>query len=1232
MTGYRKRHTISLILAAVATFGLLMPPAALAQANPPESGRTIIANVVALDQPIVFNRLGAVTPGGMMYALRRDVVNKNTGLTEAQGGILAPGQVKLRPDKRPRPLTLRMNVGDRLQINFQNLLNPEPLLGPPLPPDPEHPGPIGPELLQPATRTTGIHVLGMHPVNSILDDGSNVGDNPSSLVAPGGQITYTIHAEREGVFLLQNTADAGSGVLSSWNFGLFGAVNVEPAGSEWYRSQVTQAEMALATANTTDDGHPVLNYDAVYLTGTYAGLPILKILNGNEIVHSDLSAIITGPGKGNFPAGQNPPNPAYPNRNRPFREFTLVFHDENEVVQAFPHFEDPAFEETLHSVRDSFAINYGSGGIGAMVIANRLGVGPMWDAVDMKYEESFLSSWVVGDPAMIVDIPANTTDNTSQLLTGPKSTKSFFPDDPSNVYHSYMNDRVKIRNLAVGKEPHIFHLHTHQWLLTPDDDNSNYLDMQAIGPGSGYTYEIAYNGSGNRNKTFGDAIFHCHFYPHFAQGMWGLWRVHDTFESGTVLDGDGRPAAGSRALPDGEIEAGTPIPGVVPLPTLAMAPLPGTATIVPGSTFTPQLPGGQISITEPDANSDGKPDRNVGFPLFIPGVAGHRAPTPPLDLVNDGGLPRHIVIGGTANKTFSPLSFAADFNAIVAKFLPEDGTSAEKAAMDFHTLLRHDTFKPDGAAATGASGFETNGLPPVAGAPFADPARTDAGGPVANPNTANRVYRAADIQLDMILNKDGWHFPQSRITTLWGDVQATLTGAKAPEPFVMRTNSGDIIDFFLTNLIPMKYRQDAFQVLTETDIMGQHMHLVKFDVLSADGSANGYNYEDGALSPEEVRERIDKIKAPGGGAFDLPDGLTAANLTAEAHPFFGATGPNGENWLGARTNIQRWYTDPLVNNAGQERIMGNSFTHDHLGPSTHQQTGLYGSLLTEPEGSQWRDSETGQIQGGEGVTPRSIGGGLTDGGPTSWRADIITSEDLGQGPTNNIDRASYREFYFEFADFQLAYREGRGGTAANPVPDIAGAVAPPPVPEAISAADVGTYSINYRNEPLALRIFDPGTGLQAVGPAGDLSLALSSNITRANPRFNAQPAFYPALTADIRPGDPFTPIARAYVNDRVKVRIQVGATEEGHNFSIHGLKWLQEYASPNSGWRNSQLMGISEQFILDTVIPPDPGQTDAADYLYSANSASEGFWNGIWGILRSYARLRNDLLPLPNNP
>ncbi len=161
----------------------------------------------------------------------------------------------------------------------------------------------------------------------------------------------------------------------------------------------------------------------------------------------------------------------------------------------------------------------------------------MKDCVECKYEEFFLTSWVLGDPAMVVDMPAGVNAKGMGVVDNPVfATKAYFPDDPSNVHHSYLNDRVKFRNLHAGpKEHHIFHLHAHQWLHTPDSDNSAYLDSQSLGPGSGYTYEIAHHGSGNRNRTPGDSIFHCHFYPHFAQGMWEFWRVHDVLETGTRM-------------------------------------------------------------------------------------------------------------------------------------------------------------------------------------------------------------------------------------------------------------------------------------------------------------------------------------------------------------------------------------------------------------------------------------------------------------------------------------------------------------------------------------------------------------------------------------------------------------------------------------------------------------------------------------------------------------------------
>lgn len=1154
----------------------------------PNCERTIKADVVAFDQPFFYNRLGAVNPAGMIYALRTDVKAKSSG-------GLVPGNVTLKDYKRARPIALRMNVGDCLVIVFQNLLDP-----------------TRADDNQPNTRTAGIHAVGLNLRNSILDDGSFVGTNPPSIVDPGNSITYTWYAEKEGNHLIYSTAatTGGEGDGGSLPMGLFGAVNVEPRGAEWYRSQVTEKDLVLATKKNPDGtpmktpaGQPVIDYNAVYPANSTrpAGTPILKMLDvNNNIVHTDINAIITGPNRGNFPAGTYRPNPVEPDRNQPFREFTVVYHDEIQAVQAFPQFDDEingapnplAF--TLHSVRDGFAINYGTGGIGAEILANRFGVGPMHKCTECLFEEFFLSSWAIGDPAQIVDKPANTTDSTGKLIVGPKATKVFFPDDPSNVHHAYLNDNVKMRVMHAGpKEHHIHHLHAHQWLHTPESDNSTYLDSQAQGPAYSFTTEIAHGGGGNRNKTPGDSIFHCHFYPHFAQGMWELFRVHDVFEAGTQLDLNGRPTATSRKLPDGEIAAGTPIPALVPIPTIAMALMP-TASV-------------------------------PGYPFFVPAQAGHRPPTPPLDTIDDGGLSRHIIIGGTAvhHKEKLPafdlgkarLDFDKSLLTAQAVSVPETGSTAELAAMSFHAVRNHPSFTPENVAAN----FVTNGRPKVAGAPLADPCVDDSG----NATGVARLYKSANIQLDLKLNKAKWHFAQSRISALWEDVKPTQDGLKAPEPLFFRANTNDCITFQHTNLVPRVYVQDDFQVRTPTDTMGQHIHLVKFDVLASDGAANGFNYEDGTFSPEEVIERIRAIRKFNGcvgvDSGDPRDGQFVCPK-AKPHPFF--------NVLGAKTTVQRWYADNVLNNLGVDRTLRTVFTHDHFGPSTHQQAGLYAGLVVEPQGSKWRHPETGDIFGGAGVPPPR-----PDGGPTSWRADILT-----QNVAN-----TYREFLLEFADFQLAYDDLRPVNPPakdevglpfllEPAEKCPGSAFTPPCPEAIAAADVGTMSVNYRNEPVALRVRDPATNKQAAGLAGDLSHVYRSNVLRADTRFNSQPLFYPPLTSDVQPGDPFTPLLRAYEDDPVQIRILVGAHEEGHNFTVNGIRWKFEPSEPNSGYRNNQMMGISEHF--EFVVPKLPHKPDGktADYLYQPGKASDDQWNGLWGLMRVYGTKKVDLLELPNNP
>jgi hypothetical protein len=1284
-----------------------------------EGTRTIKADVVALEQKWFYNRLGvqagaldadksAVDAYGLMYALRRDVVRTgtetiipNTGTTFGDGTPIA-GNVELRPGKRPRPLVLRMNVGDCLEVRFQNLLSPA--------------GEQKPD--HPADRHVGIHVNGMQmggqKLGGIDNDSSFVGKNDSSLLAPGAAPrTYTLFAEYENTYLMYSlgTPVGGEGGNASIALGLFGAVNVEPYGTQWYRSQVTRADMELAgtdssgAAARTTDGHPLIDYEKEYPDGT----PILNMLDGDgEIVHSDLNAIITGPNLGKIPT-RSYPSAYWENENynqyrkhgeEPFREFTVIFHDEIKAVQAFPEFfDDPVLSHTLHGVRDGFAINYGTGGIGAEIIANRLGVGPMGKCVECKYEEFFLSSWAVGDPAMVLDQP--TYDQETKAATLNPDAVVPYPDDPANVHHSYLNDRVKFRNLHAGpKEHHIFHLHAHQWQYDWNEKTSSYLDSQNIGPGGGFTYEIAHGGSGNRNKTAGDSIFHCHFYPHFAQGMWELWRVHDTFELGTELDGTGHPVAGSRAFPDGEITKGTPIPGVVPLPGLAMAPMPNAATTVvpydldgvggPDSSQIDADGNGIADLAEAGgafATSLTESSANPGYPFFVPGVAGHRAPTPPMDLAKDGsgnaidgGLERHIIVAGEREHFETRLDLNTELTKASVVYLPEGGTPAELTAMKFHSQAGHPA--PDGKT------FETNGLPAVPGAPFADPCRTDttaSGGvrsdPQPVPGAADlRTYKAAVIELDATLNKLGWHFPQQRILALNNDVEDYLrapsgtTKPKAPEPLVMRLNVGDCTTFEHTNLVPNVYELDDYQVRTPTDIIGQHIHLVKFDVLSADGSANGFNYEDGTLSPEEVEERIHAIRAEkaekgaacsndtnGNARLDAGETQSRECPLAEKHPDPAFESVGDLAW-GARTTVQRWYADPVLNKSWDQGV-GTVFTHDHYGPSTHQQVGLYATVLVEPRGSTWRDSETGKCLGGISSSSLCDPVPRDDGGPTSWRADIVFEKE----PAN-----SFREFYLEYSDFQHAYEKG-GGTLgsqdneADPpnnvtIPSYAdfGSVVNPsvrleapsprkedliffppncpggplrPCPEAISADDPGTYVVNYRNEPQAARVFDPKTKGQATGDRGDLSRVYESRTDRADSRMNSQPATY-APRAGVGAGDPFTPLLRAYQGDKIRLRVQVGGQEEEHNFTLHGLRWLHEPLNVTSGWRGGTPSGISEYFNLEAPIVPDlsTGQSNKnVDYVWEAGAQTEDRWNGIWGLLRTYGKGRGDLQKLPSN-
>lgn len=1286
------------IFARVSTLAPQTSPSPIPSSDinqPKQCGRIIRAEVVALEQAFVLNRYGAFNPSGMLFALKRDVVLNGlnnplfpdgtplTALSDADFH-LAAGHVQLRSDKRPRPLVLRANEGDCLEVKFHNLLmqgvpdervnGPEQFSGK-VPAHLEDPGgtiyptkvSTGRELVKPIaisndlphTRAAGFHVNGLDvvpvsPTSCPLStanhqwlcgtDGDNVGLNlatvnpttPQPLKAkleqqggqiyPGQSAIYRMYAFREGTYFAYSTGATvgGEGNGGQLGSGLFGAVNVQPKDSKWYRSQVSHDDLQASLKAQSSAGHPYrfLDYDgAKYLNGPLKGTPILAMLEGKdgdkvrEIVHSDLNAVVVLTGKGADHHDTTSPNKSCKDYvygsscGQSYREFTVIMHDEVHAVQAFAELEDEI--NPLHYIKDGMGINYGVGGMGAMVVARNRKTGPVKDCPECRAEEFFLSSWANGDPALVLKWDA----------AGKKPTGAMYPDDPSNVHHSYLNDPVRFRNIHAGpKETHVFHLHAHQWVMDESEPGSTYLDSQTISPGATFSYEIEFGGSGNRNLSPGDSIFHCHLYPHFAQGMWELWRTHDVFENGDQ----------SRNLTDAEVAGGTENPAIVPLPGSALPPMP-TAEF-------------------------------KGYPFYIAGEPGHRQPQPPLDMDKvsgqyvDGGMPRHVLTSKNSDnpaqknltkaaETTDPVTqkklvnqdvveealskggISAKINAarvyvqnpaalrMLAEswdtlgsvtLLDETGTKAEKTAMSFHsgklaspgftpiTLPRtlhkewqqedkgYLTARVNAVAGQVANSekpvFWVNGRNPKPGAPFADPC------PASAPS---REYRASVIQTELTVNRHGWFDPQARILTLEDDAKDIIdpnNRDRLPEPLFFRANSGDCLTFKHSNLLPNALALDDFQIYTPTDTVGQHIHLVKFDVTSSDGSGNGWNYEDGTFSPEEVRERVwafNKAKrmqnAPASELLALKTHPMFSEMQCAAMPAFvddspkaredrrcnvfkeKGTCPNDtvaitdhEKWLdigkehpfcGAQRTVQRWYADPIFDpKTGKDYTLRTVFTHDHFGPSSHQQHGLYAALIIEPSNSVWlnladstldwnklcssdetiKKNERSKVIGGANLSADFDGSCnasahkvvgkqelrpplrlRNDGGPTSTRANIIapaclvgkskaSEQNLGSRKdsnpldpsttvaktscTENATNDTRREYAVAFADFSILYN-----TALEPInPEQRDLSAlkfgsrqvhlNQPMPLAISSEDPGTQLINYRNEPVPLRV------------------------------------------------------------------------------------------------------------------------------------------------------------------
>ncbi|MEU4559228.1 hypothetical protein AB0F72_12645 [Actinoplanes sp. NPDC023936] len=785
-----------------ATAAATVPPKAGTPVNPCVAGapnRTFDVSLINL--PIFLNRFGDVVPEGRMYVLDANIA------TVRQNFKYAADPSKANLEDLIEPLTIRANKGDCVSIKFTNRLNEAP-------PQLDRtvrdsaiytlPGEIkkapgsstlGAREFAPALTVPKIDFdpakapnASMHFEGLDYDvktgDGTAVGNNPDSTAAPGAAITYLLHAQAEGEFQFKDGADftsvqtqpnSAKQYIGSQSFGAFGAIVVEPSDATWVDSRT---------------GGPLA---------------------------SGTRAIIKRP------------------NNKDFRENVLFMHDE---VEAEPGIltrycrnggdgDEDADDECVEPTAAQLAVltegtlpGLGGGDADAILqYHEQIPVKLEWFAFNYRSEPTF-NREELGCPSATV---SGQGYQANECVGEETSLSSWAYGDPGGgdlIFPNYRGEPTQVRLMhAAEYETHTFHWHVNRWAYDPLDEGgldaisspnhitrtTNILDVQSVSPGAHYDLVVQGGaGSAHKNKqgTFGDIIFHCHLYPHFATGMWGLNRTFDKLEDGT------------RKNPDG-----TPIPKLEPLADFDYQPTGGTTLDKP---------------PVPDATK-------IGFPHFVPGKFGFKAPKPPLG-----------VSSRTTTGAFPP-------------------TAKEQAAAD------------PGAQVPG--GFFQNPCP--------------AGRPV-------KEFEISAIQLSQVYNPTvKWTNPQSRIYVLNSEREAVLAGKK-PEPFSPLLNVGDCVIYKLTNRLPLEYGGTTFDRLQTTNEVGLHQHMVQFDVLSSDGAANGWNYDEGAD---------------------------------------GAADGNGQTIT--------------YRNFVHENTSTNSF-HDHFYANVHQDAGLFGGGTIHDAGCVFRDGRTNQ--------------------------------------------------------------------------------------------------------------------------------------------------------------------------------------------------------------------------------------------------------------------------------
>ncbi|QQG43320.1 MAG: hypothetical protein HYW45_03935 [Candidatus Daviesbacteria bacterium] len=640
------------------------------------------------------------------------------------------------------PLVLRANAGDCVVVRFKNEV-----------PD----------------KRVGMTIAGLS-YDPKTSDGSRVGLNNDTTAATGEERVYVWYAENEGQFPINDMANTNpASEKNTMKIGLYGGFIVEPKGSVW-RNPVTGAE-------------------------------ILKDIAGKLIgVETPVFADIEVPG-----GDKENPND--------FRDYALVFLDENEeIIDASGS--HPTFPTT--NLEDStFGFNYRSEPLRnrlRAILDHRAGkivtlpngrvilpTDNFCDGFDTDLkeiapdqsakcfsEEVHLQSWPFGDHGKLV----SKTEGGKIVV-----------DSDNLIPKAYVGDPLRFRIIHPGeKEHHTFHQHQHRWFHEPDDPNSTRLDVQLTGPGQ--TFQLRYEkGAGAAPGSPGDAIFHCHLYPHFAQGFWGTLRTFDKLRNTEYnqVYPDGTPIETLQELPDRK--------GLTVAPTEVQ---PGFPLFIKGQFLQKAYRPPNFVVEDPyqtDANN--KPLRRPGDTVRKPtelektNMAGNNG-RPGSD-TTPGVFYQDPCPTGAKERTYHPVAIDAD---------PD-----------------HPTFK---ALVMNESGNGTGGWQDPDGKLYVEKSHLQdvlSGKEKPEPYVIrNQVGECANIRFTNLTHEDDLNNPEN-----------------VGQPVPVDIHGDGEKDLFEDQIF---HHQGPMSELSV------HTHLFMYDLLSSDGTSVGWNYDQSALAGQTIGSRL----------------------------------------------------------------------------------------------------------------------------------------------------------------------------------------------------------------------------------------------------------------------------------------------------------------------------------------------------------------------------------------